>query len=235
MTPIKRSDVNGRTTATLARRQKRVDAATDPSGTAVASWKTFRGAAREDVVATLRQMCRGIERCMYCEDSQGTAVEHFRPKADFPSHAFQWLNYLWACSHCNSNEKRNEFPEKNGSPLLIDPTVDDPYLHIVYSASTGRYVAISEKGAESIRVFGLNREICTRGRRAAWTAMNALIRDYAGGTTTLRSSILATLSDFPFQGVRRWMTLTVAAGDPASVIPEDVKNHLNAYPQLLWP
>jgi hypothetical protein len=61
--------------------------------------KRFR-AVRE----TLRRMCPGIERCMFCEDSVGTAIEHFLPKALFPSKALTWENYLLACARCNGKK-----------------------------------------------------------------------------------------------------------------------------------
>ncbi|NOY25886.1 MAG: HNH endonuclease, partial [Oligoflexia bacterium] len=102
-------------------------------------------------------MASGRARCMYCEDSLGTDIDHFRPKADFPQRAFAWPNYLLACSHCNSNLKRNAFPiDGNGDPLLLDPSADNPAEHLLFSPSTGEFVSVGAKGQESIRVFGLN-------------------------------------------------------------------------------
>lgn len=179
-------------------------------------------------------MCSGIERCMYCEDSFGTAIEHFRPKATYPGLSFNWFNYLWACSHCNSNLKRDKFPlNGTGMPLLIDPTAADPSSHLALSVTTGEYISLDELGAASIKVFGLNREVCLRGRRAAWTSLNALVRDFDRSNDATRGAILTTLSDFPFQGVRRWLTIIHQSGDRARVIQDDIRAILAANPELL--
>ena len=43
---------------------------------------------------TLQQMMGKRERCMYCVDSHGSDIEHFRPKARYTGRAFQWSNML---------------------------------------------------------------------------------------------------------------------------------------------
>jgi uncharacterized protein (TIGR02646 family) len=231
---LTRGDLGARTLGTLRRRQERVNRSTDPRSTAVSSWKTFRGAARDEVVEKLKAMCSGIERCMYCEDSFGTAIEHFQPKADYPGYAFEWFNYLWACSHCNSNLKRDRFPLGDaGVPMLIDPTVVDPLDHLALSVTTGEYIPLDASGATSIEVFGLNREVCLRGRRAAWTCLIALVRDFDRSDAVRRHAILVTLTDFPFQGVRRWLVAIHLTGDRARVIPDEVGAILARYPELL--
>lgn len=233
MISLSRPELSVRTHGTLARRQKRVDDADDPKVAAVSSWRNFRGRARDEVVDTLQAMCSGIERCMYCEDSAGTAIEHFRPKSRFPDTCYNWKNYLWACSFCNSNLKRDEFPTNDdGDPLLIDPTVDDPSAHMLLSVSTGEYVAIDDKGKESIRVFGLNRQICIRGRRAAWISMLALMRDYSRSEGPSRQLILQSLQHFPFQGVRQWVRYIHMTGDRAGVLPEDIRQILESHQEL---
>jgi uncharacterized protein (TIGR02646 family) len=126
-------------------------------------------------------MASGRERCMYCEDSAGTDIEHFYPKSMYPSRCFRWHNYLLACSHCNSNEKRTQFPlDSDNAPVLLDPTKDDPYEHIAFVPETGQFQGVTPQGEETVTVFGLNRrQILEQGRRNAWTELNALFRDYA--------------------------------------------------------
>lgn len=104
-------------------------------------WK-LQGKAFKEIRAVLGQMASGIKRCMYCEDSKGIAIEHFRPKRDYPLQAFVWLNYLLACTECNSNYKRTQFPlDGLGNPLLLDPSdpSDDPLDHLAFSPSTGQF------------------------------------------------------------------------------------------------
>lgn len=68
-------------------------------------------------------------KCWYCESRQArsdNAVDHFRPKSDYPWLACWYKNYRFACSFCNSPHrdeeegvtkgKSNLFPRFEGSP-----------------------------------------------------------------------------------------------------------------------
>ncbi|CAN5922072.1 HNH endonuclease [soil metagenome] len=170
--------------ATLASLQKDVDSAGDAPARAGILWKRQRSGKRRaaafgDVRVKLQTMAPGRARCMYCEDSLGTDIDHFRPKSVYSGLAFAWSNYLLACSHCNSNEKRAEFPlDPSGSALLIDPASEDPVVHLVLVPETGRLEPVSPRGSESERVFGLNRrDELTAGRTDTWTQLERLVRD----------------------------------------------------------
>ena len=98
------------------------------------------------VVAELKSLCAGVERCMYCEDSRSADIEHFRPKCFYPELTFVWTNYLNACTNCN-RPKSNRFavyahatgqktdlirggnnpvPPEPGDPVLINPRIENP-------------------------------------------------------------------------------------------------------------
>ena len=121
-------------------------------------WEQKAPATFEEIRETLQAMAPGIERCMYCESSEATHIEHFWPKRRAPCRAFDWNNYLLACSACNSNHKRDRFPRKNGRPLLINPVEEDPINHLALSPK-GKYVPITPEGEHSITVFGLDRGV----------------------------------------------------------------------------
>jgi hypothetical protein len=161
--------------------------AAHPTHTARALWK--RAVVRRNVLAPLRRrledMAPGYQRCMYCGDSQGTDIDHFEPLSLNPLRTFDWLNHLLACSTCNSNLKRDRFPvADDGTPLLVDPTTEDPFDHLLLTLSLGVYVPRTEKGKATIDVCGLNRPVLTQGRVHAkrvvlmclsrWTAGRAL-------------------------------------------------------------
>ena len=144
--------------------------APDRAETARLVWK--RTTVRRTVHAPLRKvlagMAPGIECCMYCGDSQGTDIDHFEPLARNPVRTFDWLNHLLACSTCNSHNKGQRFPlDSDGMPLLIDPTVEDPFDHLVLTPSLGVYHGLTAKGRETIEVCALNRPVLTRGRKHA--------------------------------------------------------------------
>lgn len=143
-------------------------------------WEQERTRAFGEVRDTLRAMAPEVERCMYCENSEGTDIEHFRPRAAYPTRTFDWQNLLWACSACNSNHKRSRFPcDEAGEPLLIHPVDEDPAEHLAFLPASGRFDPRTRKGEESIAVFGLDRRPLVEGRRDAWWAVQVLLDSYA--------------------------------------------------------
>lgn len=143
-------------------------------------WSSEKTKAFHDLKATLRRMALGGQYCMYCEGSEGSDVDHFRPKSKYPGRTYVWENHLWACSVCNSNYKRSEFPvDEHGDPLLINPVEEDPSEHLAFSPQDGKYVPLTPKGEESIRVFGLGRSWLETRRRDAWRTVQLHVIAYA--------------------------------------------------------
>lgn len=206
----------------LRERSRMVAKATDPRAEARRLWefqdnKTFR-----EIRETLGRMASGLERCMYCEDNEGTAIEHFWPKTHYPERAFDWLNYLLACSRCNSNYKRDEFPiDATGNPLLVNPVEEDPLDHLSFSSATGYFQPLSPKGHPSIKVFGLNRATLTRGRLNAWTDLQGLLVWYAGcrdhSEDEQAARIETSVKEHPFSSVFAGL-LRLAAGPNANLL-----------------
>jgi hypothetical protein len=131
---------------------------------------TARRRVRPALASALADMAPGHERCMYCGDGQGTDIDHFEPKSSAPLRTFDWLNHLLACSYCNSNQKRDRFPvTADGSPLLVDPTAEDPLDHLRLVLPLGVYRGLTDRGEACIEVFGLNsRAVLVKGRRDAY-------------------------------------------------------------------
>ncbi|SEQ36140.1 hypothetical protein SAMN04487983_1004254 [Streptomyces sp. yr375] len=129
-----------------------------------------RRQVRPALATALAQMAPGHERCMYCGDGQGTDIDHFEPKSRTPLRTFDWLNHLLACSYCNSNQKRNQFPTSlEGTHLLVDPTAEDPLDHLRLVLPLGTYRPLTDRGRACIEVFGLNtRAVLVKGRRDAY-------------------------------------------------------------------
>ena len=109
--------------------------------------RTFAAVRRK-----LAELCGGIRRCMYCEDSVADEVEHFKPKDLYPQVVFAWRNYLYSCGQCNGG-KNNRFsvidpaagglvdvtrprgspvtPPPGGDAALIDPRRENPLDFII--------------------------------------------------------------------------------------------------------
>lgn len=175
-------------------------------------WKNAKS-CRNSLREQLSGMAAGVERCMYCGDSMGTDVDHFEPIFIAPFRAFEWLNHLLACSHCNSHEKRESFPRtEEGAPLLIDPTAEEPAEHLLLVLSTGVYEAHTTKGESVIEVFGLNRQPLVRGRRSAFVTTKAVLQTYLrqreDGLLEEATETATELDYQPFADVRAAMRWT---------------------------
>ncbi|MFY9820243.1 MAG: HNH endonuclease [Thermoanaerobaculia bacterium] len=210
----------------LHERSAAVAAAANARAEAGRLWGLQDNQAFREIRETLGKMASGLERCMYCEDSEGTAIEHFWPKSTYPERAFDWLNYLIACSRCNSNCKRDLFPlDGAGAPLLVNPCEEEPLDHLSFSPSTGRFEPKSPKGDPSITVFGLNRTTLTKGRASAWTVLEQLLVRYAefkdAGRDAKAEKIETAVRSHPFAGVFVALLWMASGPDADLLIDQD--------------
>ena len=118
-------------------------------------WASVRQELRADASELAR---RFLFKCAYCESRMGHVsyahIEHYRPKGQrrFENLMFDWANWLNSCGICN-DEKWTEFPERDGKPLLLDPTVDVPRNHISFRSNF--ILALSDRVDATIRLVGL--------------------------------------------------------------------------------
>ncbi|HFT7370100.1 TPA: hypothetical protein ACGRWA_004937 [Pseudomonas aeruginosa] len=130
------------------------------------TWKSVRNTKTlTTVVEILQAMMGPRQRCMYCVDSHGSDIEHFWPKASYPDRAFSWENMLLCCTECG-RFKGNRFPLSDaGLPMLVDPSIEDPWEYLDFDPDTGNLTARydvehdapSAKGESTVRVFQLDR------------------------------------------------------------------------------
>lgn len=164
-------------------------------------------AAFREVRQVLRRMCRGPNRCMYCEDSSADQIDHFRPKDFYPDHVFVWANYLWACGRCN-RRKGNRFhvyrggvlplvPVRpaaaplaavpRGRPALLNPRSENPLDRMMLDLGTFDFVPTDPAGSldrerteETIAALGLNdRGDVVEARKDAFRSYRARLAEYA--------------------------------------------------------
>lgn len=242
MRHLRRSRLEPATRAKLSALSEKVARDPNPKRRAAQLWKRKDGPTFERIRKKLETTASGRSRCMYCEDSAGTDIEHFRPRSKYPTDAFSWPNYLLACSYCNSNLKRDEFPlDAQGAPLLIDPTSEDPAIHLVLSPRTGRYVPKDDKGRESIRVFGLNdpttpRQL-PRGRLNAIQKFRLLLGEYdreLARRPEYASEIRRVVTDEPFSAVLTWLVHAASAPGGADVLGRDFASLIHRHGVRDW-
>lgn len=120
-----------------------------------------------DVQDALKTMFK--DKCAFCERKRDYPhIEHFWPKATYPTRCFEWENLLLACEVCNGKTyKGAKFPlDVDGRPLFVNPCADDPLEHLEFvlepdtNAPLGfiaRLKEKTEKGRITIKDIGLNR------------------------------------------------------------------------------
>jgi len=243
MKKLERETLSDSAAAFLKERSEKVLGAASPRKEAEHLWGLKENLAFEEIRTKLQSMATGLQRCMYCEDSVGTDIEHFWPKSKYPERAFSWTNYLLACSGCNSNEKRDQFPlDGAGLPLLVDPTREDPRTHLVLSVRTGKYKPRTHEGVESlkgqwsIKVFGLDRDILEKGRTDAWHTIPALLLRYDAACQQenwlLALAVQRTLCRTPFASVFVWFRDIAESTNAARFIDERCLRVLEQYPDI---
>lgn len=166
----------------------------------------------EDVLGTLKRMMGERERCMYCLDSHGTDIEHFWPKTPYPERMFQWPNLLLCCTECG-RFKGDLFPLLDGQPLLIDPTVEEPWGYLDFDPTTGNIVPRfdldtddwSSKGQATVGVLQLDRrEAMASGYRRTFLRLVALVERHLRSGTSSADALIPALNDVDEHGLLGW-------------------------------
>jgi hypothetical protein len=188
---------------------------------------SIRTNVRAPLSKVLADMAPGREHCMYCGDNQGTDIDHYEPIARNPLRTFVWLNHLLACSVCNSHQKRDQFPvDTDGNPLLIDPTTEDPFDHLLLTLSLGVYQPITHKGKVTIDVCDLNRALLIRGRvqarRVVELCLDLWQRGTSEGNATIENEAVLTVREQPFADVCQSMLRQATAPNAGDIFVDNL-------------
>jgi len=245
MKRIRRRPLSDHATQYLRGLQAEVDGASDPAAAATALWANRKAnRAFDEIRETLKtKMAAGCERCMFCGDSAGTDIEHFRPKSTFPGHAFRWENYLLACSTCNGpTYKGTKFPQDPaGNPLLLDPTTDRPAAHLPFEPLTGLFEedAATDKGRETIRTVGLNRAMLQRARVRTWNGIGRIVvgdlwEALEAGAQEAIDKLFHELAAQSSPEIVRYFLEDALRPEPAFIAPRDVAKTRSVLERTLY-
>ena len=215
MRRIKRLPLNDTTLKYLAKQQNRIDKGIE----ARRCWSSAQKskAIRCNVAGKLREMAGRRERCMYCQDSRATEIDHFWPLSSYPQRTFCWENLLHSCAGCN-RRKTNRFElGPDGTPLLIDPTAIDPWDHLYYEPTTGMLAARYIDGVESRlgahttdpEILPLNIDAITMGRQRTARNLSSAVREFLStvdkrGVAEATSQLVQAISDHDDFGLAEW-------------------------------
>ena len=180
------------------------------------AWEAFRRSkAGKPVTATLEAMSGKRIRCAYCSDSHASDIDHFKPLAEWPESAFMWENMILCCTTCN-RKKGKRFPTANdGSPRLINPSRQDPWLHLTMDPQTGviapRYLeaGFDEFGEATLEILEtINYESVVEGRRREIRrivhAFSTILNENNSRESRENLAIEVTQDDL---GIARWFAI----------------------------
>src|SRR6266567_942425 len=192
----------GPTLASLQVLQDRVDGAGNYAAQVAQAkirWDAKPAPVFRTVKAKFTEMCSGVRRCCYCEDSLADEVEHIKPKDLYPETAFRWENYVYACGPCNG-PKNNRFavigpageritvtrkrnapvvPPTPGEAALINPREEDPEeLLDLDLVGTFQFVPRPGLSGRPLERANYTCELLFRGRDAMDKAREQAYRDY---------------------------------------------------------
>jgi uncharacterized protein (TIGR02646 family) len=120
-------------------------------------------------------------KCAYCESAIEVVatphIEHFRPKQRYVSLTYAWNNLLLSCPKCNDGRhKGTKFPNSKQSGPLIDPSSEDPSIHLEFLYDSNTKLAtvrpLSNRGHTTCTIFELN------NRPALLKARSELLRNF---------------------------------------------------------
>ncbi|HXP90618.1 MAG TPA: hypothetical protein VN931_06800 [Fibrobacteria bacterium] len=176
---------------------------------------SIQARAMRKIRTVLGQMAGSLESCMYCSHSHGSDIDHFWPKRQYHAKMYDWMNYLLCCTECG-RIKGVKFPlDPLGNPLLINPSVLDPWEHLDFDPSTGnitsRYITPSSTfsllGDETVKALELDqREALSKAYQLAYSRIVDCIREYLGSTKNEedRTKFSHTLGIIEDKGLLGW-------------------------------
>src|SRR5262245_38655984 len=217
MRRLARGTLPKRVVTYLARKQAQVNAGKP----ARPAWESARKTiALRNVAKELARMTGIRQRCMFCEDSRGNDIDHYRPLAHYPCHCFVWENFLWLCAGCNRHKGDRFDLDAGGLPLLIDPTAEEPWDYLFYDSHTGiitaRYDPATGKPhpkgeyTTNSAVLPLNIEAVTDGRQRTQRNLRRAVRHFlqqaqhATDLKTAQTELLEAISDNDGYALARW-------------------------------
>lgn len=212
MIPFARQPLPAGLSATLSAQTTELRNSADRYADARKAWKSATP-TRRSLKRHLSAACVRPAFCMYCYESRGTDVDHYEPIKRDPLRTFDWDNHLLACSYCNQQAKQEVFPlTASGQPLLLDPASDDAADHMTL-ASTGEFIDLTPRGAETIAVLGLNRRgELVQARYRSWRGVVRIFEQAAGTGTPLSAEDLEDLRFLPVVDAFHHFAHDVTAG-----------------------
>lgn len=199
-----------------------------------AEWDRFRSTvSAKKVVQVLQKMAGQRKHCVYCCDSRSADVDHFYPIALDFQQAFSWKNLILICPECNRSKGSRCKVDDHGTPLLLNPTLCDPWSHLMLDMDTGviapRYIGddFDPRGDYTLEIVSpINDEATIEGRRRSVESyMEVFNEALESGDTEKSRRALKKLVRYDEFGLAPWFAfwegaLLLALSSTKSDLPE---------------
>lgn len=197
----------------LDKRQAKVDRTLRRNLNVEREWKVARQTQTMGrILSSLQVMMGERQRCMYCLDSHGCDIEHFRPKSRYPKWMFKWSNLLLCCTECG-RIKGSQSPIVGRRILLVDPTREEPWDFLDFDPTTGNLTArfevqtndFSDKGRYTVTLLQLDRrEALAAGYVKTYQRLSAVINDFLESPNKPTTALIAELINNDDHGLLGW-------------------------------
>ncbi len=155
-------------------------------------WKQSNAKRDRTFVALRERLCelcpgtRARPRCVYCEDSAASSIDHIWPKATYPLRAFDWDNMANACDGCQRQRGERWDVDSSGSAVFIDVRRDDPQRFLFVDLLGTFYIVpqLDLSDAEQLRAqrtidwLALNSRNLCEARKQEHADLLLLIREH---------------------------------------------------------
>lgn len=136
------------------------------------------------VVTALGKLAGPGQRCMLCSGSEASDVEHYRPKAVFPTLAMTWENYLWACTPCNRGKLNRFPPDTEAGGRFVNPLDEDVWKFFFideFGLLTPRYdkkaKSLDARAVTTRDFMDLNREAVQESRQWRFEDLKSQVKE----------------------------------------------------------
>lgn len=194
-------------------------------------------------------MCVASGICNYCEQNEAGDIEHIYPKSFFPTHTFNWDNYILACKQCNTGYKLDkgfvidEFdnlvplergtPPPDGTLAFINIRAENPEHFMLLNLKTFKFVNLDEntiakhKAEKTIEILELNtRDTLIAQRKVAYNHyFNVLERL----TRILSSNSLKDFEVALHPADSSWFDLTLPLNELKSQALENTRQYITQH------
>lgn len=135
-------------------------------------WYELDVSLKQDLLKLTKRHCAFCDKIFRADDS--FEIEHFKPKMDYPTLAFEWTNLYPICPKCNLRKGK-----KYHDNLLKPDLITYKYTNYFEFENTNKYKLSSKnnRGEKTIELYQLNRPELLKAREEEIKMIEDILSD----------------------------------------------------------